>query len=501
MAFELASVSTNTITISTVQAVDGNIEPDSNNLFANASSLVIGNATHTSIISAEGVSSPYLSIGNTLDNVTINSTSFQIDGNGANTYIDAFLAQFSGTVSVGNDLDLSGGLFTNGSLGTAGDVLHSNGSTLYWAAPASTGGTISQQQFTGDGSTTTFTFTGGYTSNALTVYLNGVLLRNGTEANVVSGNTFTITPAPASGALIDAIGFSGVVSNIVNVDAQYVWTNTQTFSNTITFSSVINGTANNANNLGGTAAANFVQNTDSRTLSGNLTFSGLIRSTYTGSSNSSIIVAGTNTKGGAGYHDFLSASNGGAGVTNPNKSFRINSTGGLEIVNSAYNGVPFVLSDSGNLSISGTLTTSSRGISAASVPTGSVLQVVTTNWNGGYAATSASNIDFTGFNATFTPLYSSSKVLIIVSAGVNFLCDGSVYIKRNGTIIKDNWFGSSRQNDEYDYPQATQLYLDSPGTTSTITYQMGGRATGCSNVIRFGASDNTSSITFMEIAA
>lgn len=85
MAFELASVSTNTITISTVQAVDGNIEPDSNNLFANASSLVIGNATHTSVVSAEGVSSPYLSVGNSLDNVTINSTSFQIDGNGANT--------------------------------------------------------------------------------------------------------------------------------------------------------------------------------------------------------------------------------------------------------------------------------------------------------------------------------------------------------------------------------------------------------------------------------
>jgi hypothetical protein len=37
----------------------------------------------------------------------------------------------------------------------------------------------------------------------------------------------------------------------VNVATQYVWSNTQTFSNTITFSQVINGTANNANNLGG----------------------------------------------------------------------------------------------------------------------------------------------------------------------------------------------------------------------------------------------------------
>lgn len=156
---------------------------------------------------------------------------------------------------------------------------------------------------------------------------------------------------------------------------------------------------------------------------------------------------------------------------------------------------------SGNLTVGGTLTTASRAISKASVPTGSVLQVAWTNWAGSYVAASNTNVDFTGFSATFTPLYASSKVLIIVSAGVNFICDGIVYIKRNGSIIKDNWFGSSRQDDQYDYPQATQTYLDSPGTTSTVTYQMGGRAGGCSFTIRFGASDNSSSILFMEIAA
>jgi hypothetical protein len=40
---------------------------------------------------------------------------------------------------------------------------------------------------------------------------------------------------------------TGAVS--VNVDSQYTWTNTQTFQNTITFNSTINGTANNALNL------------------------------------------------------------------------------------------------------------------------------------------------------------------------------------------------------------------------------------------------------------
>ena len=140
-------------------------------------------------------------------------------------------------------------------------------------------------------------------------------------------------------------------------------------------------------------------------------------------------------------------------------------------------------------------------ISSARLPTGSVLQVTWTNWSGSYTGASASNVDFTGFSTTFTPLYSTSKVLIFVSAGVNFICDGSVYIKRNGTIVKDNWFGSTRSDDQFDYPQAAQSYLDSPATTSTITYQMGGRAPGCGNTIRFGASDNSSSICLMEIAA
>jgi hypothetical protein len=44
--------------------------------------------------------------------------------------------------------------------------------------------------------------------------------------------------------------------------------------NTAIFSSSVVPTANNATNLGGTAAASYVQNTDSRTLSGNLNFTG-----------------------------------------------------------------------------------------------------------------------------------------------------------------------------------------------------------------------------------
>ena len=139
-------------------------------------------------------------------------------------------------------------------------------------------------------------------------------------------------------------------------------------------------------------------------------------------------------------------------------------------------------------------------INFARMPTGSVLQVQHNIVTSNYTGTSSTNVDFPAWGLTFTPQSSSSKVLCMISVGVNMVCDGIVYLKRNGTIVNDKWFGSSRQDDQYDYPQAAAFYLDSPATTSEITYQVGGRAGGCANTIRFGGSDNEASMTFMEIA-
>jgi hypothetical protein len=60
-----------------------------------------------------------------------------------------------------------------------------------------------------------------------------------------------------------------------------------------------------------------------------------------------------NTKGGADYHDFLYARNTKPSTTNPQKYFRINSTGGIEIVNNAYTTNILTLTDAGVLSTPG----------------------------------------------------------------------------------------------------------------------------------------------------
>jgi hypothetical protein len=73
--------------------------------------------------------------------------------------------------------------------------------------------------------------------------------------------------------------------------------------------------------------------------------------TITGGSAVAMQIAGYANKGGTGYHDFLSVTNGYGSATNASKWFRLNSTGGLEIINSAYTANIFNLTDAGVLSV------------------------------------------------------------------------------------------------------------------------------------------------------
>ena len=64
-----------------------------------------------------------------------------------------------------------------------------------------------RQQFTGDGSTTTFNVAGGYTPNSISVFVNGVLARNGSDVTVTSGSFITFTAiTPPNNSIIDVIG-------------------------------------------------------------------------------------------------------------------------------------------------------------------------------------------------------------------------------------------------------------------------------------------------------
>lgn len=95
-------------------------------------------------------------------------------------------------------------------------------------------------------------------------------------------------------------------------------------------------------------------------------------------------ISGYAYKGGTGYHDFLSVTNTYGSATNPSKFFRLNSTGNLEIINSAYTANIFTLTDSGVLTVPQISAGGSTGTSGQVLQsTGTGLQWATVSGGGG----------------------------------------------------------------------------------------------------------------------
>ena len=125
---------------------------------------------------------------------------------------------------------------------------------------------------------------------------------------------------------------------------------------------------------------------------------------------------------------------------------------------------------------------------ASSLPAGSVLQVVSTTKTDTFsAASSGSWVDITGMSVSITPSSASNKILIIVNgnAGANAGVSGwAVQICRSTTPICVGDTAASRTsastsgaNPDNNYSNTFGInYLDSPSTTSSVTYKIQGFA-------------------------
>ena len=156
------------------------------------------------------------------------------------------------TVSTSNVV-ISGALKANGGIGTSGQVLYSNGSVSYWAdLPASSGvvgGSNTQVQFNdsnGFGGTAGFTF--DKTSNTLSVS-NTISVGGTTLNSTVYAGTSNNTSFVGSVSAANVVSNAQLSSNLANYQ-----TTAGLAANVATL------TANNANYLGGTAAASFQLN-------------------------------------------------------------------------------------------------------------------------------------------------------------------------------------------------------------------------------------------------
>ncbi len=155
------------------------------------------------------------------------------------------------------------------------------------------------------------------------------------------------------------------------------------------------------------------------------------------------------------------------------------------------------------------ITTGSTGqsIPKAALPTGSVLQVVSATINSENSTTSTSFVS-TGLSVSITPTSSTSRVVVLVngcSFGVSGTAEGYWTVDRAGTNIGNGNGGFGRTWNagvaNFTFTPAAISYLDSPATTSSITYTVQFRQTNAAQFVYISGGNGRSSITLMEIAA
>jgi hypothetical protein len=141
-----------------------------------------------------------------------------------------------------------------------------------------------------------------------------------------------------------------------------------------------------------------------------------------------------------------------------------------------------------------------------------VLQVVSTTKDDVFTTASTSFTDITGLSLSITPSSSTSKILVIsVTQGLqdSGVADGRIRLMRDSTAIfvgnaaeaAMGFWGGNAGN----MIQAPALILDSPATTSAITYKMQCRNNSAGtfyvNRSKNDAVRGASTITAMEISA
>ena len=169
--------------------------------FANVTSTIQGGSSLTIAGALSGVTTA--AMGNTTITGFANVTSTLQVGGGST---------FGGTVTLG-----SVGLSANGGLGTAGQVLHSNGTATYWAADDNSGGTVTSiataNGLTGGTITTTGTL-GVATGSTLTVNTGGIHVNSTLSITslALAGALSGVTTAAMGNTTIT--GFANVTSTI-----------------------------------------------------------------------------------------------------------------------------------------------------------------------------------------------------------------------------------------------------------------------------------------------
>jgi hypothetical protein len=157
---------------------------------------------------------------------------------------------------------------------------------------------------------------------------------------------------------------------------------------------------------------------------------------------------------------------------------------------------------------------------------GNVLQVVSTSKTDTFSTTSSTFVDVTGLTLSITPKSTASKIYLVASVNVSVNPNNteSVFLRFNGgnstTFVGDAasdrvravsgvYFDPNNNGVSWNNVTTPITYLDSPSTTSAITYSVQARiGAGTGYVNRSGYDTNSaffsrtaSTITAIEVSA
>ena len=153
----------------------------------------------------------------------------------------------------------------------------------------------------------------------------------------------------------------------------------------------------------------------------------------------------------------------------------------------------------------------------AAISTGKVLQVVQASTNTLIDIASTSYTDI-GLSAAITPSSSSNKILVLANIQSDLFKQSNVFTRAGYQLLRDTTSvyqimnstgiqaGTGSTGWAEIYASTVVSYLDSPSSTSSITYKIQGKVhdTGSSNNLRCQSANDTttiSTITLMEVSA
>ena len=396
--------------------------------------------------------------------------------------------------------------------------------------------------FSGDNSTVAYTLSLAPASHAsIAVYISGLYQTPG-SAYTITGTTITFTGAPPIGTNNIQVLHLGVRSSTLVPVPQSITPAMLNNANVIFWSMAntnvgIGNTAPGAPLTIGSASGTFtnplfqaagsanswIQLNAQNLNNGNNASTDLVLARSDGTDTSGFIDIGinSNTYAQAGYSIMTPRSgyvftNGGDLVLGTQTAHNILFHTG----NTTSSSERMRIDTSGNIIATGTLTTSSRGIAKASMPSGSVLQVQSSTLSAAVTSTTTGWVDL-GLSVVITPSSNTSKVMItavVGGSGQTGTTNVQLRLVRDSTAIGvgdaagsdtqcTGYLNQGLSGDLINF--CTMNYMDSPSSTSAITYKVQFRNNNSTGTVYFNRANGTgtvgyprsiSTITVQEIA-